>query len=236
MQKLSNTVGNGGSITVESNGTISNNVISGAGIVNISSGGVASENIIISGGILNISNGAIASENTIKENGSIMVFSGGTLQNTLVQSGGSAVISNGGNLDGILTLEKRGFAYITVSTGGTVNLLDKAAVALLRNQSNYTFPSEYAGLVISGRGSATTIINGFFGTDTSNTDTITLDNITLDNIVSVTYPDNDHVTFTLKDNSTITLNVTGIGNYGYALTSDAKGNLVYEVCFFCLER
>jgi len=45
------------------------------------------------------------------------------------------------------------------------------------------------------------VVNVSSSTDVSNSDTITLDN------------------------------VTGVGNYGYALTSDANGNLVYEVCF-----
>jgi len=99
-------------------------VISGNGVVNVSSGGIASENIIVFGGLLNISSGGIASANTIENAGSVVVYSGGTMQDALVQSGGSAIISNGGNLTGILTLEKGGYAYITTSAGGTIDLQD----------------------------------------------------------------------------------------------------------------
>lgn len=231
VEQYNNTVGEGGSITVSNNGTLSNNVISGSGVVNVSSGGIAAENIVVSGGLLNISSGGIASANTIENAGSVVVYSGGTMQDALVQSGGSAIISNGGNLTGILTLEKGGYAYITTSTGGTIDLQDPTAVSLLGTQRDYEFTSQQTGLVISGTGSATTVINGFSATDASNSDTITLDNVTLNNITNVAYPDVNHVTFTLKDGTTITLNVTGVGNYGYALTSDANGNLVYEVCF-----
>ncbi|WP_086631919.1 Hint domain-containing protein [Commensalibacter intestini] len=167
----------------------------------------------------------------------ITVFSGGllsvgnqvTISKVTVNSTGSAIFNEGAILSGTLTLNNGGYAVITTSTGGVINLVDNTTpVYLVGATTRETTTSNMSGLVISGTGSATTVISGFTG-DASNS--ITLANVHTSNVTNVAYPDVNHVTFTLNDGTAVTLNITGVGNYGYALTSDANGNLVYEICF-----
>lgn len=177
---------------------------------------------------ITINNGEIIYDNIISSGGNITINSGGIIGNyydgleqedTYISPGGSVTFNNGAILSGTVVMYQGGYVDITTSTGGVI---------ILSSAFSSVTPSGSSGLVISGTGSVTTVISGFTG-DPSNP--IILANVQTSDVTNVAYPDANHVTFTLKDGQTTTLNVTGIGDYGYALGADLNGNLIYEVCF-----
>jgi len=216
-----NIIINGGEIAT-------NNFISSGGTLTVNNGGLAGDgvddtvsNIIYSGGALIVNSGGEAYGNFISSGGILTVNSGGVISNDLnyIYPGASVIFNEGAVLSGTVVMYQGGSVDITTSTGGVI---------ILSSSLSPITPSGSSGLVISGTGSVTTVISGFTG-DPSNP--IILANVHTSDVTNVDYPDVNHVTFTLKDGKTTTLNVTGIGDYGYALGSDPNGNLIYEVCF-----
>lgn len=221
----------GGILNLNSGLTVSTTVNSGA-TLNISNNGSAYMTFVSSGAIMNVVSGGVIDQTTIVPEGSLSIGYHGVLLNATINSNASVIISSGGTLSGIVTLEQGGYIYINTSTGGIINLLNSTSIPTMRSYEDLSSNSnDMAKIVISGTGSATTVISGFTGTNPDDSNTITLKNINKDDVTQVTYPDADHVTFTLNNGSTITLNVVGIGNYGYELASDPDGNLIFEVCF-----
>lgn len=226
-----NSVFSGGTIKVSDGGLAVSNIIgSGASLV-LESGGSAVGNILQSGADFTVNSGGIVSAGTISSGGVMLIQSGGALQDMTIASGGSAVLDNGAALSGIVTLEKGGYLAITTSTGGTVDFTDATTPVYLLRDVTATVSNIPSGLVISGTGNATTVISGFSGASAEDSDKITLANVQQSDVTQVTYPDADHVTFDLQDGSSITLNVIGVQDKGFALGSDANGALTYEVCF-----
>lgn len=226
----SNTTINSGGIVYVTSSLLDNTTINKGATLNLNAGS-ASSVTIFSNGVLNIASNAQVDMVNIAKGGLISVGNQGIVSNITVKSAGSAIIGDGGSLAGTITLQNGGYAYITTSTGGIIDLLNGTALPAIATERDLTTDNIKAGVVISGTGNATTIINGFSGTNPDNSDTITLENINKNDVSQVTYPDADHVTFTLNNGSTITLNVVGIGNYGYELSSDLNGNLTFEICF-----
>lgn len=226
----SNTTINSGGIVYVTSSLLDNTTINKGGTLNLNAGS-ASSVTIFSNGILNIASNAQVDMVNISKGGLISVGNQGIVSNITVKSAGSAIIGDGGSLAGTITLQNGGYAYITTSTGGIIDLLNGTSLPAIATERDLTTDNTKAGLVISGTGNATTIINGFSGTNPDDSDTITLENVNKNDVSQVTYPDADHVTFTLNNGSTITLNVVGIGNYGYELSSDPNGNLTFEICF-----
>lgn len=229
---VSNSISSGGRLTILAAGastSIVGNSLYNGGILSARSGVILKDTTLYSGAQLTIVSGVSAIGNTLYSGGILSVQSGGLLQNTTIYSGGSAVLGSGASLDGTVTLEKGGYLAITTSTGGTVDFTDATTPVYLA--SNATLSNVPSGLVISGTGNATTVISGFSGTSPEDSDKITLANVKQSDVTQVTYPDADHVTFDLQNGSTITLNVIGVQDKGFALGSDANGALTYEVCF-----
>ncbi|WP_215766140.1 Hint domain-containing protein [Gluconobacter cerinus] len=211
---LSNsTIGSGNNVGVWSGATASGLVISGGGL---GVQGATSNTTVISGGVIDIASGGNATGNTVSNGGSAVVLSGGTLGTTTLQSGATLSAAAGSTISGTVTAAKGATLTIPTTAGGTIDLQGNGNV----------------GLTITGSGNPTTVISGFSEDKTAGTaDGITLTNVKTANVASVTYPDADHVTFTLKDGSAVTLNIIGVQNVGYTLASDSSGDLVYEVCF-----
>lgn len=227
-------VENGAVVNIENSGYVSAiNLISG-GIGHVSSGGTVLGANINAGSIMDVSSslvsgavvsgnhselqanaGALIEDAVVNSYGVINVSNGAVLSGITVSAGGSANLLDGSILSGTMLLANGGFATITTATGGAVDLQGNTNV----------------GLVISGTGNPTTVISGFSGTAAGNSDGITLAGVKAADIVHVDYPDANHVTFTLADKSEVTLNIIGVGNFGYSLETDGNGDLIYEVCF-----
>ncbi|EUK19428.1 Hint domain-containing protein [Commensalibacter papalotli (ex Servin-Garciduenas et al. 2014)] len=224
------TILSGGILNVNSGLTVSTIVNSGA-TLNISNDGSAYMTFVSSGANINVVSGGVIDQTTIIENGNLSIGYHGVLLNATINSNASVVIGEGGKLSGVVTLKQGGYIYINTSAGGIIDLLNSASIPTMRSYQDLISTNDMARIVISGTGSATTVISGFTGNNPEDSNTIVLDGVTQNDVTGVTYPDNDHVIFNLKDGSTVTLNVAGIGNYGYELGSDANGNVVFEVCF-----
>ncbi|BAU38505.1 outer membrane protein [Acetobacter pasteurianus NBRC 101655] len=205
----------GGTGHVSSGGTVMGANISAGSIMDVTSGLVSGAVVSGNQSELQANAGALIEDATVNSYGVINVSNGAVLSGITVSAGGSANLLDGSILSGTMLLADGGFATITTSTGGTVDLLGNTNV----------------GLVISGTGNPTTVISGFSGTAAGNSDGITLAGVKTADIVNVTYPDADHVTFTLADNSEVTLNIIGVEKVGYTLEADSNGDLIYEVCF-----
>lgn len=211
---LSNsTIGSGNTVAVSSGATASGLVISGGGL---GVQGATSNTTVISGGVVDVGSGGNATGNTVSNGGYLYAESGGTIGTTTLQSGAVLSAKAGSTISGTVTAAKGATLTIPTTAGGTIDLQGNGNV----------------GLTITGSGSPTTVISGFSEDTAAGTaDGITLTNVKTADVVSVTYPDADHVTFTLKDGSAVTLNIVGVKNVGYTLASDSSGDLVYEVCF-----
>ncbi|MFT9298901.1 MAG: Hint domain-containing protein, partial [Gluconobacter sp.] len=211
---LSNsTIGSGNTVAVSSGATASGLVISGGGL---GVQGATSNTTVISGGVVDVGSGGNATGNTVSNGGYLYAESGGTIGTTTLQSGAVLSAKAGSTISGTVTAAKGATLTIPTTAGGTIDLQGNGNV----------------GLTITGSGSPTTVISGFSEDTAAGTaDGITLTNVKTADVVSVTYPDADHVTFTLKDGSSVTLNIVGVKNVGYTLASDSSGDLVYEVCF-----
>ncbi|WP_086632559.1 Hint domain-containing protein [Commensalibacter intestini] len=163
----------------------------------------------------------ITTEQNFTEASNVYIYDNATLQatqgaidNLYVDDGGTANFSDTATV-GTLTLESGGKANITTSTGGIISLEG----------------TDNTGLVISGKASAggTTIastIDNFDGNDS-----ITLEDVQRSDVAGVTFGDADHITITLNDGSSITLNIPGIESTGYTLGENSDGNVVFETCF-----
>ncbi|WP_456304856.1 Hint domain-containing protein [Acetobacter oryzifermentans] len=229
------TVGSNGIITVSSGGSANAVTVNTSGALVVSKGGILSATVVSSGGELAVA--GTASNTTVDSGGVIEITSGGTATGTTVNSGGlvyadsnsildTTTVSNGGQvsaasgatISGTLTLENGGSATIWNNAGGSVDL---------QGGSN-------TGLVISGLasgGTLNTVINGFDGASASNSDSIELAGVKAADVSNVSYPTANQVQLTLNNGNTITLNIVGVGNYGFTLTDGADGWLSYEVCF-----
>lgn len=220
-----------GQTTVTSGGSVSGGTVASSGTLVVSKGGASISTTIASGGSVGVAgtltsaivqggatasviSGGKATSTTIQSAGTLNVASGATLGTTTVSNGGVVSAASGSTISGVVTLVNGATATIPSTAGGTVDL-----------------SGTNANLIITGTGSPTTVISGFTGTAAGDTDGITLANVKTANVGSVTYPDADHVTLTLKDGSAVTLNIVGVQALGYELDSDSNGNLVYAVCF-----
>ena len=206
------TVASSGTLVVSKGGASITTTIASGGTV--SAAGTVTSAVVQGGGTANVISGGKATSTTVQSAGALNVASGGTLGTTTVSNGGVVSAANGSTISGVVTLIDGATATIPSTAGGTVAL-----------------SGTNANLVITGSGSPTTVISGFTGTGSGNTDGVTLADVKAANVSSVTYPDADHVTLTLRDGSAVTLNIIGVKNLGYALDSDNNGNLVYAVCF-----
>ncbi|WP_231502846.1 Hint domain-containing protein [Gluconobacter thailandicus] len=189
----------------------------GTGVtIQLKSGASLSNSTIGSGNNVTVSSGGTATGLVASSGGSIYAASGAHIGTTTVSSGATLSAAAGATLSGTVTTTNGAKIIIPTTAGGTVNL---------QGDSN-------VGLTITGSGSPTTVISGFSANTTAGTsDGITLESVKTADVVAVSYPDTDHVTFTLKDGSAVSLNIIGVKDVGYTLSSDSSGDLVCEVCF-----
>ena len=208
------TILSGNTLEVKSGGVVSSFTISsdgGAGVL-----GFTSSATVSNGGVLEVASGGIIANNTVESGGSLYARDKGVIGTTTVSSGGSLYAFSGGVISGNVTAERGAQVTIPSTAGGTVTLTGDGN----------------SDLVITGNTSPTTVISGFTqNVGTGAVDSITLESVKANDVKDVTYPDADHVTFTLQDNSSITLNIIGVEEIGYTLSENSDGDLVYEVCF-----
>ncbi|KXV35597.1 hypothetical protein AD940_02290 [Gluconobacter thailandicus] len=205
------TISSGGSLGILAGGaSVSATVAGGIGVQ-----GSATATTLLSGATMDLASGGIATGNVVNSAAVVYVSSGATLGETSVASGGTISGSTGAAISGTITLANGASATIPSTAGGTIDL-----------QGNTN-----TGLTITGTGSPTTVIRGFSGTAAGSSDGITLADVKASDVTNVSYSDADHVVLTLKDGSSVTMNIIGVKDVGYTLTANGDGELVYEVCF-----
>ncbi|ARW10824.1 Hint domain-containing protein [Acetobacter ascendens] len=198
--------------------------VSDGGVLEVENGSVAYTPSIASGGTVNADSTATVTGASVLSGGTLNLQSGATLMDdsttgssvvTTVASGGTINVANGATLSGTVQLADGAAMAIPTSAGGTIDLQGSTNV----------------GLTISGTGSVNTVISGFDGNSAGQSDGITLASVQAADVTNVSYPDDNHVQFTLKDGSFVELNIVGVTSVGYSLVADANGDLIYEVCF-----
>lgn len=220
---------NGGSQVVTLEGASVNTIVSNGGVLAASSQGFANNISVGSGGTLVISSGGV------------LIGAGDPLYSlpgtTIISSGGNLVISSGATLRGELIVENGASATINAD----LNLNDFpypiGSISFLGNGNNE--------LTISGLASGGNInvtIQGVNGGSITDTTAIKFDGISEGDIKNSAYVDSNgsanknYVTFTLKNDKKITLNVIGAETVGYSLKTAPDGSVIYggsayEVCF-----
>ncbi|MFT8723240.1 MAG: Hint domain-containing protein [Acetobacter malorum] len=209
------TVGDWGTLQVSAGGSAINTTVNSRG--GLALAGSATGTTINTSGVLDVATGGRADNNTITPGGEIYVEPSATLGDTSIASTGILSVASGGTISGVVTLQAGGSATIWNNAGGSV---------VLPTDANH-------GLTISGLengGTVSTVINGFTGTAPGNSDSIDLAGVSADG-VSYAYPSDDQVVVTLANKATITLNIPGVKNTGFELTSDGHGGAFGEVCF-----
>lgn len=242
-----------GNINVSSGSTIANGILTGSGAtvsaytgavisavsvgsntrLYLGSGATGSANLV-NGGTLEIARGASPRSNRfgsgtggtiIIDGGStwnnnnnadyavtsgnrLIIQSGGSVSGTLINSGGTTIISSGGIISGTQV----------VSSGGTLVLNGTAGAGIV------SLSGDGAHLVISGTMMPTNTISNW-----SPTDTIELASIPAASVTSVGVSAAG-ITFYTKS-GTYSLSVPGANRYGYKLSSDRAGSLIYTTCF-----
>ncbi|WP_249194965.1 Hint domain-containing protein [Gluconobacter cerinus] len=205
------TVLNGGSLRTQ--GTLSNTTISSGGSIEFVSGVKTTNTSILAGAHVTVDSGYTFNQGTMAvtsmgAGGTVAVQSGGILQNQILASGASAYLSSGAVISGSLTVSSGASATLNGTAGsGTVSL-----------------SGDGARLVISGTTMPTNTISGW-----SPADTIDLASIPAASVTSVTTTSSG-ITFYTAGGS-YSLNVPGASTYGYALSSDSNGGLIYSTCF-----
>ncbi|QEH96929.1 hypothetical protein FXF46_12105 [Gluconobacter thailandicus] len=207
----STTVLNGGSLRTQ--GTLSNTTISSGGSIEFVSGVQTTNTSILAGAHVTVDSGYTFNQGAMAvtsmgAGGTVAVQSGGILQNQILASGASAYLSSGAVISGSLTVSSGASATLNGTAGsGTVSL-----------------SGDGARLVISGTTMPTNTISGW-----SPADTIDLASIPAASVTSVTTTSSG-ITFYTAGGS-YSLNVPGASTYGYALSSDSNGGLIYSTCF-----
>ncbi|GAN61725.1 hypothetical protein ACI01nite_22260 [Acetobacter cibinongensis] len=222
-------IGNGGSAFVAEGDLRDTTVLSGATLTGGLNGSYSGNTVISNGGhvfggevhgTLTVSSGADVNQLWVTSGGVANIQSGATLKNAItVRSAGTLIISSGAFMSG---------ATVMLSSGGHATLYADAGGTVLLDDSTNT------SLVVSGLasgGTLNTVISAFNGSSASLSDGIEIAGLKATDIKAVSYPDADHVTLTLNDNSTIHMNIVGAEAAGYSLQSAADGNALYEVCF-----
>ncbi|OAG75627.1 adhesin family protein [Acetobacter malorum] len=205
------TVLNGGSLRTQ--GTLSNTTISSGGSIEFMSGGQTTYTYILAGAHVTVDSGATFNQgamavSSMGAGGTVEVQSGGILQNQVLASGASAYLSSGAVISGTLTVTSGASATLNGTAGsGSVSL-----------------SGDGAHLVISGTTMPTNTISGW-----SPTDTIELASIPAASVTSVTTTSTGITFYTANGN--YALNVPGASTYGYNLSSDSNGGLIYTTCF-----
>lgn len=203
--------------------------ISGAGYTTsqlIFPGGIASSTLI-DGGYQRIYSGAIANDTTV-HNGTIYALDGATVGNLTLNSGGFLDVFTDTKIQGVVMLNQGGSAQIQTSNGGAINLVGD-------DNGGLTIIGDPSILNTDNNVSVTTQIQGFSGVDAKDSDAISLQYNGLQNskLSNVTFPDNDHITITMDNGFSLTLNIVGIKQTGYSIQSPSDGasGLVLTVCF-----
>ncbi|OUI88137.1 hypothetical protein HK11_07550 [Acetobacter sp. DmW_043] len=206
----------GGAINVLSGGVLSGGDAGNSGTITVSGNGSAVSTFISSGGVLDITSGGIAMTTAVSGGGSVYVASGGTVGDTTISSGAILTADAGSVISGNIITTSGATVTIPSTAGGTVTL---------NGDDNNS-------LIITGQGNPNTVIMGFSEkSGTGITDGVTFESVKTDDVVTVQYPDENHVMFTLKDGSTVTVNIVGVKSVGYKLASTTDDDLIYEICF-----
>ncbi|WP_317214086.1 Hint domain-containing protein [Gluconobacter sp. GP1] len=218
----------GNTITVNSGAVLSGSRISSGGTINVQGGVVSST--VVDGGTLNVytptggtnnttftSNGGVVNLEsgfkdtrtwTVSNNVTFNVLSGAAISTPTVQNGGTVAVASGGMIAG----------QAVVSSGGT--LVVNGTVG----SNSILLSGDGARLVVSGTSMPTNTISGW-----SPKDTIDLASIPQASVTSVSTTASGITFYTTG--GTYSLNVPGASSYGYTLSSDSNGGLIYTTCF-----
>ncbi|WP_336946720.1 Hint domain-containing protein [Asaia sp. HN010] len=200
---------------MSSGGQAQATVIGSGGSQVIYAGATAISSVVNAAGTIFTSSGGLDVGTTIVSGGSVVVSAGGTTTNMIVSSGGSATIASGGVIGGTLTLAGGGEATVDAQTTGTIDLGG----------------SSHAKVTITGTGSPSIRMLGFNGDHAGLSDQIVLNDIRKSDIVSVSYPDADHVALHLRQGGVFVMFIPGVQQAGYALVAGDNGQTIFEVCY-----
>ncbi|WP_086632788.1 Hint domain-containing protein [Commensalibacter intestini] len=170
---------------------------------------------IAKGASLTLSNNTNTLSDIYIYNTASLSATNGNIGNLYVDDGATAYIADQATLTGTLTLKKGGITNIITSTGGAITIEG----------------ADNTGIIISGKSNTTetTVISSTDNFDKNNN--ITLEDVQRSDIAGVTFGDADHITITLKDASSITLNIPNIESTGYTLGENDNGNIIFETSF-----
>lgn len=174
-------------------------------------------NLVAGNTTVNLVSGTNASDARLRT-GNVMYVDGASSLTGTASVDSGAKLTVAGKINGAVNLANGGTLVINATAGGSVAMLG----------------STNAGLLISGLasgGTLTTQIISFDGVAPGNSDGIQIAGVKAADVASVSYPDDDHVVFTLKNGKVITLNIVGAKAAGYSLSDSSAGNLMYETCF-----
>ncbi|WP_215764726.1 Hint domain-containing protein [Gluconobacter sp. P1D12_c] len=199
----------GGTVVV-SGGTTSNVVLDGGTMdVYTPTSGTNNTSFTSNGGIINFESGFKDTRTwTVSNNVTFNVLSGASISTPSIKNGGTVSVASGGIISG----------QAVVSSGGT--LVVNGTVG----SNSILLSGDGAGLVISGTTMPTNTISGW-----SPTDTIELASVPAASVTSVTTTSTGITFYT--SGGTYSLNVPGASSYGYTLSSDSNGGLIYTTCF-----
>nr|WP_231875026.1 Hint domain-containing protein [Gluconobacter thailandicus] len=243
-------VGTGGNFILESGVTFtatSGNYATSGNTITVNSGAVLSGSRIYSGGVINAQGGVVSS--TVVDGGTFNVYTttSGTNNTTFTSNGGVVNLESGfkdtrtwtvSNNVTFNVLSGAAISTPTIQNGGTVTVVSGGTIAgqavvssggtLIVNgtvgSNSILLSGDGAHLVISGTTMPTNTISGW-----SPADTIDLASIPAASVTSVTTTSTG-ITFYTKG-GTYSLNVPGASSYGYTLSSDSNGGLIYTTCF-----
>ncbi|NHO30924.1 hypothetical protein GOB82_12950 [Acetobacter farinalis] len=248
---LSGGVVSGAVVNVISGGAANTVTVGSSGLLTVASGAVANTTVQAGGVLSGGAAGAYTGTTTVQSGGSVVtgevhgnldLNNGASATSLWVMSGGSVAASSGSVLSGSTTVSAGGVVSMasgaTMGSGANIWIRDGGSATIWNNAGGSVNlqGSTNTGLVVSGLsngGTLSTVISGFDGTSAGNSDGIELAGVTAADVKpnGVSYPDNDHVTLALTNGQTITMNIVGVGTYGYTLGTAGDGDLVFEVCF-----
>lgn len=221
---IENTSINNGEMHIYNNAAASEIAANNSATLHVYLNGKTINTTLTDHAIMTVNNKGSASNTTISDYALLSVQSGGNLYETTINSNGSVTIDADGILQDTLYISNEGSASIWLNAGGKIHLYEDT-------NTNLTITG------LENGGNVTTVISNFNGVEHGKSDAITLKGVNIEDVISVKYKDAqgnnspDHVTLTLNNKPSITLNIIGAQESGYSLSSSKDGNLVYKVCF-----
>lgn len=205
------TVLSGGTLVTQ--GNLSGTIVSSGGSVQLLAGANTINTSILAGAQVTVGSGFTFNQSativkTLSSGGTLTVLGGGVVVDQTLESGATASFSSGAIISGTLT----------VSSGATATVNGTAGSGVV------SLSGDGARLIISGTTMPTNTISNW-----SPTDIIDLASIPAASVTSVSTTAAGITFYTTS--GTYSLNVPGANSYGYKLSPDGTGGLIYTTCF-----